>query len=126
MSEYDSLPTPGAPVPGSRSDPTMVTNQPALRSSSGTIWLVSSCIFVAVCLMPLVGIAMTGGAPTPVAIVTSSLLVCLLAAMFAVRFIVDSQPRRLRWLAACMLAMAVVALAGMTVCVWIVWSSIGR
>jgi hypothetical protein len=103
----------------------MVTNQPALRSSPGTIWLVCSCVFVVVCLIPLVGIIVTGGAPAPVAIVAVALLVCLLAAMFAVRFAVTSQQSRLRLLAACMLAMAVVALVGLMVCVTIVWTSVG-
>lgn len=101
----------------------MVTNQPALRSSSGTIWLVCSCVFVAVCLIPLVGIIVAGGAPAPVAVVAAALLVCLLAAVFAVRFAVASQRSRLRLLAACMLAMAVIALIGLMVCVSIVWSS---
>ena len=108
-------------IPGSPSDPTIVTNQPALRTSSGVIWLVCSGIFVALCLIPLIGIVASGGAAAAVALVTGVLLIALLAAMFVVRFTVHAHLARLRWLAGCMLAMAVVALAGMAVCVSIVW-----
>ncbi|MDT0157004.1 hypothetical protein Q9R19_05115 [Microbacterium sp. ARD32] len=114
------------PVPDSASDPTMVTNQPALRSSSGAVWLIASGVFVAVCLVPLIGIIATGSAATPVAVVAVVLLVALLVAEFVVRLMVDARAHRLRWLAACMLAMAVIALVSMMVCVSIVWSSVPR
>ena len=51
------------------------------------------------------------------------LLVGLLAAEVVVRLLISAPLQRLRWLAACMLSMAVVALIAMMVCVSIVWSS---
>lgn len=114
------------PVPGSSSDPTRVMNQPALRTSSGTVWLIAASVFVAICLVPLIGIVLSGGAAATVALVASVLLVGLLAAMFVVRFTVHWGPYRLRRLAACMLAMAVVALIAMIVCVMIVWAPLMR
>lgn len=118
--------TPGPGGSGPGLDPTKVISQPALQTSSGVIWLVSSSIFTAVCLVPLIGIVISGGRAAAVALVAVVLLLCLLAAMFLVRFQADPGPRRLKWLAACMLAMAVVALAAMIVCVAIVWGSAGR
>lgn len=112
---------PGATGPEVNS--TKVIDQPALQTSSGMIWLVSSSVFTAVCLVPLIGIAVTGGPAAAVALVAAVLLLCLLAAVFLIRFQATPGPRRLRWLAAGMLAMAVVALAAMSACVAIVWSS---
>ena len=114
------------PVADSSSGPTMVTNQPALRSSSGAVWLISSVVFVAVCLVPLVGIIAVRSAAAPVAVIAVVLLLVLLAAEFVLRFTISVRSHRLRWLAACMLTMAVVALTSMMVCVSIVWSSVPR
>jgi len=112
------------PVPGTRTDPTRVMNQPALRTSSGAIWLVAASVFTAVCLVPLVGIIVQGGSAASVALVATVLLACLLTAMFLVRFTMTPGSRQLRWLAVCMLSMAVVALVAMAVCVMIVWASV--
>ncbi|MFD5225276.1 hypothetical protein ACFWHT_06590 [Microbacterium sp. NPDC058342] len=109
-----------SPVP----DPTKVLDQPALRTSSGAVWLVSSTVFTGVCLIPLIGIVVAGGAAATVALIAVVLLLCLLAAVFLIRFQAPPGPLRLRWLAACMLAMAVVALIAMIVCVWIAWTSV--
>ncbi|WP_309129379.1 hypothetical protein [Microbacterium sp.] len=99
-------------------------NQPALRTSSGAVWLITATIFTAVCLVPLVAIIVTGGAAASVALIATVLLACLLTTMFIVRFTMTPGTRQLRWLAACMLSMAVVALIAMIVCVMIVWTSV--
>lgn len=117
---------PEPPVPGSRTDPTRVMNQPALRTSSGAIWLVAATVFTAVCLVPLVGIIISGGAAASVALVATVLLACLLTTMFIVRFTMTPGTRQLRWLAACMLGMAMVALIAMIICVTVVWTSLQR
>lgn len=104
----------------------MMSNQPALRTSSGNIWLICSSIFVVLCLIPLVSIAMSGGNAATVALVCTVLLIALLAAAFVVRFAVPPYLGRLRWLAMCMLAMALVALLGMVLCVLLVWSGVPR
>lgn len=106
---------------GTADDPTRVTNQPALRSSSGAVWLIMASVFTAVCLIPLIGIVTAGGAAGSVALVTATLLVVGLAAMVVIRLTVRDGPPRLRSLAGCFLAMALLALVGMAVCVAIVW-----
>lgn len=102
-------------------DPTLVRSQPALRTSSGAIWIIVASLFTAVCLVPLIGIIGRGGAPAAVAVVTAVLLVGLLAAMVVFRLTVRAGPPRLKALAACFIAMAVVVLTGMITCVLLVW-----
>lgn len=113
---------PEHPVSGSHTDPTRVLNQPALRTSTGGIWIVSAGVFTVICLAPLVGIIWTGGAAAAIAAVTAILLVGVLAAMVTVRHTVFPGSRRLKLLAICMLSMAVIAFAGMLTCVIIVWA----
>ncbi|WP_124895556.1 hypothetical protein [Microbacterium sp. Y-01] len=107
--------------PGAGLDPTLVTSQPSLRSSSGTIWIIVASLFAAMSLVPLVGIIANGGAAASVALVTATLVVCALIAMVVLRFTLRDGPPRLRALAGCFLGMALVALLGMVVCVMIVW-----
>lgn len=106
-------------------DPTLVRSQPALRTSSGAIWIIVASLFAAVSLVPLIGIIGRGGAPAGVAIATAVVLVALLAAMVAVRLTVRPGPPRPRVLAICFLVMAVAVLAGMITCVLLVWAPPG-
>lgn len=106
-------------------DPTLVRSQPALRTSSGAIWIIVASAFTAVCLVPLIGIIGRGGAPGVVAIATAVLTVGLLAGMVVVRLLVHAGPPRLKALAACFLAMALVVLIGMIACVLLVWAPPG-
>ncbi|WP_433584125.1 hypothetical protein [Microbacterium hydrocarbonoxydans] len=99
----------------------MVTSQPALRTSSGAIWIIVAALFTAVSLVPLIAIVADGGPAAPVALVTASLLVAALVAMVIVRVSVAEGPRRLRALAGCLLSMALMALIGLLICVAIVW-----
>lgn len=107
-------------------DPTLVTGQPALRSSSGAIWLVVAALFAVLSLVPLVAIAVDGGPAESVALVTATLVVGLLLAMLVIRWTVRDGPPRLRALAGCFLGMALIALIGMVVCVMIVWIPLTR
>ena len=107
---------------GPELDPTLVRSQPALRTSSGAIWIIVASLFTAVCLVPLIGIVAAGGVAGAVAIATAVAIVLLLAGMVVVRLTVQAGPPRLKALAVCFLAMAVVALAGMAACVLIVWA----
>jgi len=100
----------------------MVTNQPALRTSSGAIWIIVATLFTAVSLVPLIAIVADGSAAVPVALATAGLLVCGLVAMMIVRFTALDGPPRLRALAGCFLGMALVTLIGLLVCVAIVWA----
>lgn len=101
-------------------DPTRMANQPALRTSSGAVWLIVATIFTAVSLVPLIGIVRSGGAAGTVALVTAIVLVLGLVAMVVIRLAVSSVRPRLRALAVCFLAMALLTLLGITVCVLLV------
>ncbi|WP_309102052.1 hypothetical protein [Microbacterium sp.] len=107
----------------SSADPTRVRNQPALRTSPGTIWLLVGGTFAVICLIPLIGIIATGRSAAVVASVTIVLVVALYAAMVAIRLSASPGPRRLRSMAYCFLGMAAIALIGMVICVLIQWSS---
>ncbi len=91
-------------------------NQPALRTSSGAIWIVVGALFVAVSLVPLVLIAGTGGTSAVIAVTTIVVLVALLTALVVARITVRDQILRLRLLAGCLLTIAGVALIGMLLC----------
>ncbi|WP_091036456.1 hypothetical protein [Microbacterium oxydans] len=103
-----------------------MTSQPALRSSSGAIWLVVAALFAVMSLVPLVAIAVDGGPAESVAIVTATLVVGLLLAMLVIRWTIREGPPRLHALAGCFLGMALIALIGMVICVMIVWIPLTR
>lgn len=103
-------------------DPTMVTDQPALRTSSGAIWIIVAALFTAVSLVPLIAIVADGSSAAPVALVTASLLVSGLVALVIVRLTVTERSPRLRALAGCFLGMTLVTLIGLLICVAIVWA----
>jgi O-antigen/teichoic acid export membrane protein len=97
-----------APGGDSRLDPTRVRNQPSLTSSTGSSWLIVGGLFTLIAcvvlgfLIPL--------QPAGLALVSVIVIVALYAAMIVVRFRVETQRRRLGWLATLMVTIAVVAL----------------
>lgn len=94
-------------------DPTLMRNQPALRTSSGTIWLVMGGLFAAASLIPLVALGFVRPGPSaPLAIIAAVLVVIFFAAMVVTRVVVKPGPRRLRYLMIFLLAMAATALIG--------------
>lgn len=101
-----------------RLDPTKVTNQRALRSSDGKIWLVMGGLFT---LAACIGFGMLIATPdrqsTPIAWVAAAIIIGLYLAMLIVQFAVHTQLTRLRIQAACMITMAVVAVGGMYLCI---------
>jgi hypothetical protein len=105
-------------------DPTRVLNQPALRTSDGTIWIVLAGIFAAVCVVPLAMVLAEPGPSVVVAWITLLLLIVLYAALIACRITISDRVRRLRLMAILMLGMAGVALLGMMVCVALEWSAV--
>lgn len=94
-------------------DSTLVRNQPALQTSSGAIWLVVGALFVAVSLIPFILIIVDGGPAVITASVASGIMLVLYLSMLIIRFATGPGRRRLRGLAACLLAIAVVGLGGM-------------
>ena len=101
-------------------DPTIVLNQPLLRRSSGTIWLVMGALFLIASLFSF-GVVMAGGsgASMPLAITGGAIAIVVYGAMVLVRLVVGAGVKRLRLLAACLLTMALVSLVGVWVCAYI-------
>lgn len=108
-----------------RRDPTRMANQPALRSSQGTIWVLVAGLFALVCLVPLSLLTVVDPRESAaVAWITAILVVVLYAALLVTRWIVADREHRLRIMAVLMLAMAAVALIGMVICATIEWSAV--
>jgi len=106
----------GRPAPAP-ADPTKMVNQPALQTSSGRIWIVMGGLFAAVSLVPLALLIFQGnGRSRGVAILVAVLILTCYALLLAARFAVRRGPKRLRVMAASMLAMAAVALSGVWIC----------
>ncbi|QPZ38378.1 hypothetical protein [Paramicrobacterium chengjingii] len=78
-------------------DPTKMANQPALRTSSGAIWLGIGALLVVICLIVLIPLIPLGN---PAPLFGAVLIVLLYAAMIVVRFAVHRPVARLRALAA--------------------------
>lgn len=105
-------------------DETLVRNQPALRTSDGTVWIIVAGAFAIACAIPLVMILANPGGAAAAAWTTLVLIVLLYAALIAARFLITDRTRRLRLLALLMLAMALAALIGLFTCVMIAWSAV--
>lgn len=73
-----------------------MANQPALRTSSGAIWLVIGAVLTGVCLVVLLALIPLG---YPAATVGAVLVAVLYATMIVVRFAVNRPVARLRTLA---------------------------
>lgn len=98
-------------------DPTKMANQPALRTSSGRVWIVVGALFAAASLVPFGLLIFAGdGRSRPIATVAAVLVVVLYALLLVCRFTLRPGPGRLRAMAACMLTMAGVALVGIWIC----------
>lgn len=99
-------------------DPTRVLNQPALRTSSGTVWLVVGALFAALSLIPLGALALVRQGPSAsLATIISIAVIGLYLAMIVIRVSVRAQGIRLRVLMIVFLAMAATALFGVLGCV---------
>lgn len=75
---------------GDSTDPTFVRNQPALRSSSGRIWLVVGGILAVICVVVLL---LQLGNSVPLAVLGAIVVVLLYAAMIVVRLLLPQPPR---------------------------------
>lgn len=100
-----------------RLDPTKVINQPALRQSPGTIWIVMGGLFLAASLIPFGALIFAGsGRSSTVATMFAVILIVLYAALVTARFAVAKRVWRVRFMAVCMLSMAGFALVGSWIC----------
>jgi hypothetical protein len=91
-----------------RRDPTRMSNQPALRTSRGAIWLVVGGILAAVALTEF--ILLLGGATTVLPVVGIVVVAALYAGMVVSAVAIPASPVRLRVLAVLMIVIALVAL----------------
>lgn len=111
--------TRGDPPGNKRLDPTKMKNQPAMRTSSGLIWIVMGGFFAVAAAVPF-SLLIAGDRPShTVAMVILVIVAVLYVALITVRFVVQKRVARLRVMAACMLSMAAVALIGAWLCVTI-------
>ncbi|WP_449278995.1 hypothetical protein [Leucobacter sp. GX24907] len=108
-----------------RRDPTKMVNQPALRQSRGTIWIVMGGLFLIVVLIPFAGLAFAGsGRSAPLAMTIGVGLIVLYVALLVARVTISRRKLRLQVMAACMLTMAAVGLIGIWACA-VIEGSIG-
>ena len=89
-------------------DPTRMSNQPALRTSRGAIWLVVGGILGAIALTEF--ILLLGGATLVLPVVGIIVVAALYLAMVVCALAIPASPARLRVLAGLMIAIALVAL----------------
>ncbi|GEB23607.1 hypothetical protein BAU01nite_23400 [Brevibacterium aurantiacum] len=99
--------------PRNHLDPTKIGDQAALRSSSGTIWIVSGGLFLLAVAVVLVWIAVSSATAAPLAIATGAAVVALYIVLLLVRFLVRPGKVRLRIMAAAMIGMALIAVVGL-------------
>jgi hypothetical protein len=101
----------------SKPDPTKVTNQPALTTSTGRIWLIMGGLFSIIALVVLFFLLPL--APHGLAAIAMAIVVLLYAAMVITQLLTRRGRARLGVLAALMLSIAAVAL----VCILIIAAS---
>ncbi|WP_181276185.1 hypothetical protein [Brevibacterium oceani] len=94
-----------------------ISDQPALRSSSGTIWIVAGGIFLIVVGSVLTAIIVTGSTAVPTAITTIVIAGVLYLILLIARFVFRPGRVRLWVMAGAMIGMAVASLIGLVLCV---------
>ncbi|SMX97588.1 hypothetical protein [Brevibacterium linens] len=94
-----------------------ISDQPSLRGSSGTIWIVAGGIFLVVIVGVLAVIIFSGGPAVPTAITTLVIAVVFYLVLLIARFTVRPGRARLWVMAAAMIGMAVASLVGLVLCV---------
>src|SRR5699024_12648266 len=97
-------------------DSSRISDQPALRSASGTIWVVAGGVFLVVIAAVLVAIISSGGPAVGYAITTIAVAAALYLVLLIARFAIRPGKTRLWVMAGSMIGMAVGALIGLTLC----------
>jgi hypothetical protein len=92
-------------------DPTRMTNQPALQTSRGAIWFLLGGLLGAIAIAELA--FLVRGSAGPIAIVGIVVEVLIYAGMVTIAFAVPASPRRLRLLAVGMVALAAVGIVAL-------------
>lgn len=109
---------------GVNPDPMRMRDQPALQTSSGTIWIVFGALVVAATGVGLGFLAFSpeARASAPMALGTILVVTALYALLIIFRFTGSPGPQRLRRIAACFLGMLGIAVLGAIICSGIEWS----
>lgn len=103
--------------PETQPDPTKMANQPALQSSTGTIWLVVGAFLLAVSFVPLGAlIFITRGPSGPLASILAIAITLLYLIMVMLRIWITGRATRLRWMAATLITMAATSVFGLLGC----------
>lgn len=98
-------------------DPTRVLNQPAIRRSGGTIWIVVGAIFLVLALVPFGALIFFGsGKSAPAAAIAAVAMIVMYSALVLARLTVSRRMLRVRIMMIALLAMAAVGLGGVWVC----------
>lgn len=87
MAQQDRRPGPGGEP---RRDPTLVRNQPALRSSTGRVWLIVGAIMAAICFVVLL---LQLRNSVPLAVLGAIVVAVLYGALVLVRLLLPQPPR---------------------------------
>ena len=87
MAQQDRRPGTGGET---RRDPTLVRNQPALRSSTGRVWLIVGAVMAAICFVVLL-LQLPGS--VALAVLGAIVVAVLYGAMVLVRLILPQPPR---------------------------------
>ncbi|MDO7881192.1 hypothetical protein [Antiquaquibacter soli] len=104
-------------------DPTRVRDQPSLRNSSGTIWLVVGGLLTVVSAILL---SFLTTLDTALAITGLVVVLALSVAMVAVRVLVPEGRRRLALMAGCMIGIAAASLLFIGIIAATQWEALGR
>ena len=100
-------------MPEEEPDPTKVTNQPALTTSTGRIWLIMGGLFTLIAAIVLFFLIPLS--PHGLAAITLAVVVLLYAAMVITQLLTRRGRARLGVLAALMLSIAAVALVSILI-----------
>lgn len=101
-------------------DPSRMRNQPALTTNSGTSWLIVGALFAAITIAMLSALATLP--PSGLAFATIAVISALYAGMLIARLLVRTRKLRLRLIAACFLAIALVGLVSVIVIAAVNWA----
>src|SRR5699024_376370 len=98
-------------------DSSRISDQPALRSASGTIWIVAGGLFLVVIAAVLAAIISSGGPAVSYAITTLAVAAALYRVLLLAPCVLRPGTTSPWVMSGSMIGMAIVALIGLVVCV---------
>lgn len=104
-----------------RRDPTRIGDQPALRTSSGAVWLVAGGVLAALCIGLLLAL---NSLQPPVGLIGAGVVFALYLFMVAAALAIPARHARLVTLACLMIAIAITGLAFVLVINTVEWAAV--